>query len=130
MTREIKVRGRHVDNGEWVYGYLIGQDVIVGSIVEWDSEYFNTEFWYKVNPETVGQYTGLKDRNGKEIYEGDILQDDNGVGEVEWVQEHCAFMVFTRNPSTYHRLESDGSLTSTTVIGNIHPNPDLLEVSP
>jgi hypothetical protein len=49
--REIKFRGKRIDNYEWVYGYLIGNDVIVGEIVDWDSDYFNTEFWYKVDPE-------------------------------------------------------------------------------
>lgn len=126
MSRPIKVRGKHVDNGDWVYGYLIGSDVIVGEIVEWDVDYFCTEYWYKVDPETVGQYTGLQDKYGKEIYEGDLLQDENGIGEVEWVQEHCAFMVFTRNPSTYHRLESDGRLKSSIVVGNCFDHPHLL----
>ena len=44
----------------WVYGYLIGKDVIVGEIVEFEDDYFNTEFWCRVRPETVGQFTGLK----------------------------------------------------------------------
>lgn len=72
------------------------------------------------------QYTGLKDRNGKEIYEGDILQDPTGVGEVEWVQEHCAFVVFAKNPNKYHSLESDGTLLYSEVIGNIYETPELL----
>lgn len=74
MSREIKFRGKRIDNGEWVYGSLIGSDVIVGKIVDWDSEYFCTEFWLKVDPETVGQCTNLNDCNGKVIYEGDILK--------------------------------------------------------
>ncbi|MEK4263660.1 YopX family protein [Paenibacillus sp. FSL L8-0499] len=128
MGRERKYRGRHINTGEWVYGYLIGNDVIVGEIVEFNDEYFITEYWYRVDPETVGQYIGLKDKNDREIYAGDIPRDPTGVGEIEWVQEHCAYMVFTKNPSKYLHLESDGKLLHTEIIGNIYDNPELIEV--
>jgi uncharacterized phage protein (TIGR01671 family) len=75
----------------------------------------------------VMQYTGLQDKNGEEIYEGDILKGDAGIGEVEWVKEHCAFMIFTREPSFYYHLESDGRLLTTKVIGNVYENPELME---
>ncbi|OME07513.1 hypothetical protein BSK60_31320 [Paenibacillus odorifer] len=74
------------------------------------------------------EYTGLKDKNEREIYPGDIPRDPTGIGEIEWVQEHCAYMVFTKNPSKYHHLESDGKLLHTEIIGNIYENPELLEV--
>jgi uncharacterized phage protein (TIGR01671 family) len=128
MGKENKYRGRYIETGEWVYGYLIGNDVIVGDIVEFNDEYFNTEYWYRVDPETVGQYIGLKDKNEREIYRGDIPRDPTGIGEIEWVQEHSAYMVFTKNPSKYHHLESDGKILHTEIIGNIYENPELIEV--
>lgn len=61
MKRQILFRGKRSDNGEWIYGYLIGNNVIVGEIVLFEDEFFSTEFWYKVDPETVGMFTGMYD---------------------------------------------------------------------
>ena len=131
--REIKFRGKRLDNGEWLYGYMIGNDVIVGEIVEFCDEYFNTEFWWRVDPETVGQYTGLKDKNGKEIYEGDIIEFDKWMpnetfvrvirGEVYWSNK--GYWAVRNKDGKF--LELLGRTENPEQIGNIYVSPELLK---
>ncbi|MCY9765092.1 YopX family protein [Paenibacillus alvei] len=124
MSKQNKYRGKRIDNGEWVYGYLIGDDVIVGEIVEWDDDYFCTLFWLKVDPETVGQYIGKKDQFGTEIYEGDIDGSDD---------ENPMYVTFEDAQYGLKFIDDINYFNNciqweyTHVIGNMHEHPHLLK---
>jgi len=85
--REIKFRGKRVDNGELVYGYYI----VAGGIPFIST--FGVREPIAVIPETVGQYTGGKDKNGVEIYEGDKVLIDTEVGVIEYDNKNTRFVV-------------------------------------
>lgn len=128
--REILFRGKRVDNGEWVEGnYSIDVSGRV-DILPIDNLVF-----FEVIPETVGQFTGLTDKNGKKIFEGDIVKRFNSRGQevmryaVKWNTDCCMFVLICE----YTYLgEYDTDFTvyygeDLEVIGNVHDNPELLK---
>lgn len=139
--REILFRGKRVDNGKWVHGFYIENELFDGrlepSIIPvdekgaalYDDDGYNIEI--KVNPETVGQYTGLTDKNGKKIFEGDILSgqlDDlfpteESIYEVVWHD----YGWHIRNNSGIDTADKEWIRQYFKVIGNIYDNPELLE---
>lgn len=127
MNRKIKFRGKRIDTEEWVFGYLL-QDGDLFFIVESLRAFTETPFnECLVNPDTVGQYTGLKDRNGTDVWEGDLLRTPEGdIMIVEWGDAQ----IITRCVRP-HNPRYKNSLTFaypvSVVIGNIHDNPELLE---
>lgn len=137
MKREIKFRGKRLDNGQWVYGDLLH---IVGGCVIYHGSQTESDliedrpnlavelYMDEVSPvdlDTVGQFTGLFDSNGMEIYEGDILRisiSKDGIAEVRW-NTKCAMLVEQmKNSSQWYNLEGRKE-----IIGNIYDNPDLLK---
>ena len=91
MMGEILFRGKRVDNGEWTEGYFFKSWDKVFLLWGMTGDCPNME---EVKPETVGQYTGLTDKNGKKIFEGDIVESPNGTqGFIEWQNAECAFLV-------------------------------------
>ena len=124
MKREILFRGKRVDNGQLVEGSLIGEDVIVGKIVDFEEDYFTTEFWYKVDPETVGQFTGRYDKNDKEIFERDIVVNKNIHGK-KWIVEYrtdSEYVGFVLKEIGTNGISLFTSWNDIEVIGNIHDN--------
>ena len=89
--KEILFRGKRVDNGKWTEGYFFKSWYKVFLLWGMTGDCPNME---EVVPETVGQFTGLCDKNGKKIFEGDIVESPNGTqGFIEWQNAECAFLV-------------------------------------
>ena len=128
MKREILFRGKRADNGEMVYGNLMDSDSIVGEIVDFDEEYFIPEFWYKVDPETVGQFTGITDKNGTKIFDGDIVryyddsEDELTNGVVVFNADFCSFCVAINGHEDVMLMAQ----WQYEVIENIYDNKELL----
>ena len=125
--RTIKFRGKLKSNGNWEYGDLLHDNFDACYIypIEVGDLYKNNE----VIPETIGQFTGLYDCEGKEIFEGDILRFGNsqsGVCEVKWNEHIAAFCIrFYFKDEIGSRPLGGG--VEFAIIGNIHDNPELLK---
>lgn len=134
MNREILFRGKRANNGEWVYGDLRQYVNLVGceDFYEIDtmSDTIGYGHSYKVIPETVSQFTGLTDRNGNKIFDGDILDDNDGKPSYVCVFDNGRFGFYSikeyiRGDFSYYDYDFVTSIC--TIVGNIHDNPELLK---
>ena len=150
--REILFRGKRCDNSEWVQGYYIRAEhhwhnhgihkdwITLGASA--NGGWFALHNKYAVKSETVGQFTGLTDKNGKKVFEGDILKFTDTNAEYEWIgkvefgnpnaEYNWGFQlvyISGTKPNTdillWFDMEETGAYSE--VIGNIRDNPELLE---
>ena len=135
--REILFRGKRLDNGEWVEGDLVKNSIIdcftyvakgIGYKVD-DAEIGKP---IKVFPSTVGQFTGLTDKNGKKIFEGDIctrspygMPSYKTTFSVHYHNLHCAFIIADDDGRVKTWLHEITNTHDVEVVGNIHDNPEL-----
>jgi uncharacterized phage protein (TIGR01671 family) len=134
--REIKFRGKRIDNGEWVISYAIrnyGENAwenLKGKIYLLE-DILNPK-WIEVIPDTIGQYTGLKDKNDVEIYEGDFVEDkQKNIFLIQYDEMISGFYPFNVALSSIDEFDDINieyiSSSEYKKIGNIHDNPELLQ---
>ena len=128
--REILFRGKRISDGEWVEGYL-GVEVGGAPVIEYCGtdedvgDYVEEQF---VNPESIGEFTGLTDKNGVKIFEGDIICGKAGPPfEIRWRKSMCYFSIYAKDVPYPLAPVEKGIVRNYEVIGNIYDNPELLE---
>ena len=132
--REILFRAKRLDNGEWVEGFFSGETCDgpfspmyeQGNIIKKGSGW-----WFSVDPATVGQFTGLLDKHGARIFEGDVVRAKYVIKKYLATVYGCVghkngSFVIEGEDITHYRWRD----YEVEVIGNIHDNPELLEVTP
>ena len=130
--REILFKGKRIFDGGWVYGFAYKQ-YSAAKVEEWYIRAFETD--YLVVPETVCQFTGLTDNNGRKVFQGDIVKYRNDIRVIIYDNitlcfEMCYAQCYSSNwncncGGLYGRITANKKVE---VIGNIYDNPELLEV--
>lgn len=134
MNREILFKAKRLGNGEWVEGYYVYCRKrhyilpVLNKAIGFDER---EDEWIEVNPNTLCQYTGLTDKNGKKIWENDIVEERyRGVitmrYHVLWDFKEASWMLETKSSARYGMYATNQRKFE--VIGNIFDNPELLEV--
>lgn len=137
--REILFRGKRIDNGDWIIGFLMIADERYFILSESAMQFHTPDFlkagvymvsgFVEVEPVTVGQYTGLKDENGKRIFEGDIckitvdgISVEKDMFEIRWDKTNLELQAWSDKEGL-----GLGYVRVVEVIGNIYDNQELLE---
>ena len=152
MNREIKFRGKMIPENEWIFGTILripAPPVCFGKsetdkyyiqfpdpryMPDWNMPYKMVQG--EVNPDTIGQYTELHDKNGKEIYEEDVIKITNKnskvipikplIAQIVWSEEYLAYILITTSVKDAFENLGDYIDYDIEVIGNIYDNPELL----
>lgn len=134
MNRTIKFRGKSIYGEDWLYGSLVKIEKNRYAVIPPlnNIEIGKSNGMYEVYPETVGQFTGLLDKDGKEIYEGDILHTITfGFNPEEYtaiiLYRNCSFQLSNGRNLFYFGQSDLTKMDDTIVIGNIYDNPDLIK---
>ena len=135
--RDIEFRGKRKDNGEWVIGGFTNDAIDNPRITTKNPDGGGLLFHFVI-PETVGQWTGLKDKNGVKIFEGDIvkfkaIKGYDAYNEIVWNEKEAGFFSIgkrKRERKNYVSLSYMINVVGIEVIGNIHDSPELLEAKP
>ena len=137
--REILFRGKRLDNGEWVKGFIMSACDCAGRLYFIEQPALDLDdcnHGYEVDFTTIGQYTGMLDQNGTKIFEGDILIFDDmdgskGFYEVFWDGNNGKFAITEKGNRNYvddfELFNQNKYFEWFTVIGNIYDNPELLK---
>lgn len=121
MQREIIFRGKWIGNEKWIQGNLArfsNGDCAICNMDSVDEE----PLYYLVDPDTVGQYTGMDSNSGWKIFEGDLLRYRENVFEVRYSTEQARFLAYLSNG-----IFNPAVLKNGEIIGNIYDNPELME---
>lgn len=131
--REIKFRGREKESNKWVFGYARHWKCCYGD--EWHIQGENDNV-HIVIPETVGQYTGKKDVNKKEIFEGDVVlfcdsRAHERIGVIKWHEKACCWIIDCGGEAgrvmlANYAYEIMLAYYACEIRGNVHDNPELL----
>lgn len=123
MEREIKFKGKRIDNGEWIYGDIVQWKRLgLYAILPQEGDEWDTPSDYRVNPESVGQFTGFTDKNGVEIYEGDLLKYPGYCVNmlIIFSQEEYRFRLIPNSHTVPYLYDKE-----LEVVGNIHDNQTI-----
>lgn len=131
MNRENLFKAKRIDNGEWVegqYAYITNPLTEDGKPIKHLICNGTNIFNDLIDPDTLCQYTGLTDKNGKKIWENDIVRNEKGdIGIVQWFEEHAAFMIWNKTKH-YVCYLAENDFSKIEIAGNEFDNPELLEV--